>query len=382
MEEVYQEIGMNKKELEEHLYNIRSDNLKKTLRLGIDNVLTVEKNFIDHSELKEFKILSWETYPTEVEKRKCEFILKKYNDQLTFEKEKTVLVEADKSVGFFPYAFTENKAIGIFPKPLSHNYNYFNEKNLILMDSILSFTLEKRMEDAERESIYWGEIKSALDPIVLLHDLLPYRRKDIKEGAEVISHRKYIRNSLRGIEILKEYLMLSNNDKMNLQEDLLEMDSYLSKEKNITTIQKEGYPWHNMFRSLVSANIGKGNRALHLGYLFGHPSVYNKLKNVGDAIKNLCEEYQWRREKLAEQEGSSFDKDIDTSTLERDFYIGAIIGNLNAALKMRKKYKEEFNEKKERDLKELARTLFKQISALNERGIKLGKGIRVLNTVI
>ncbi len=214
--------------------------------------------------------------------------------------EKPILAFATKHMRPQIYDFlSENTELQVFPLLLSGKGGAFDKRRLLLLQAIHEETLEERFSTSSAPGK--TQLVEALNPVVLLHQgfnffvnkyrKLPGERLDVK--LDRIENGNYFANHVvRYLEILSESAF-SKDMRARVIEGFNEFASDLinppNKDFMITTIQKDGYPFHNMFISLVDAGgVAYGPRTLHLGNLVGYPSIYDRLVDpVGSMEKVL-----------------------------------------------------------------------------------------------
>ena len=231
-----------------------------------------------------------------------------------YEIEKAILTISTKNIPLDDYSFS-NRKIQLFPQLLSIEGSAareFDLRKILLLEKIGKKSLEERF--LEKEHADWRCVVPALNPMVLLHERLPKYKDEIDSLIDPGGKRKiklerfdkdyYLRKFARYVLILankdaflsKKMDMFSteiNEENTKKAFSLIAEQLIMPKyEEMITFIQKDGYPWHNMIESLVDAGgVVYGHRAFHLGTIVGYPTVFLKLEDRENAIKEITKSY-------------------------------------------------------------------------------------------
>jgi len=253
----------------------------------------------------------------------------------------------------------------IFPRILRDKSGAFKKRRQILLETIREETLEEKVA---REGVAGlSTLSESLNPVVLLHELLPaqiarhkdYGGSELDQIIKRIDDRDVFTNStLKYLELLSgEHIGGARRCELEKVTSELFYPLANPSDKNffITTIQKDGYPFHNMFVSLIDGgSVVYGHRALHLGCLLGHPGIYNKLPVILDNLADTSGERVASRKKenlsrlissylskcrlLVSAEG--LDRNVpDKKEITEEFFkttlLGGVFGNCRIAARIR-----------------------------------------------
>ena len=282
------------------------------------------------------------------------------------ERERAIFKFTGKYVGSRVYPdLTSLNQTQIFPRILRDKSGAFKKRRQLLLELIREETLEEKVS---REGIAGlSTLSESLNPVVLLHEMLPAKIAKYKDygGSELDQIIKRIDDRDVFTPSILKYLELlggkhiSGTQKYELEKVTSELISPLANpsDKNffITTIQKDGYPFHNMFVSLIDGgSVVYGHRALHLGCLLGHPGIYNKLPVILDNLADTSGERVASRKKenlsrlissylskcrlLVSAEG--LDRNVpDKKEITEEFFkttlLGGVFGNCRIAARIR-----------------------------------------------
>ena len=231
-----------------------------------------------------------------------------------------------------------------FPMLLSINSKAFGKRRSLLLQAIKEETLEDRVSESNMSGL--STILNALNPVVLLHEVMPRRMKEseleLLKNNESLDLKRiengnyFVGSVIQYLEIINER-EISGTQKEGLTRGIKEIADKLinptNKDFMITTIQKDGFPFHNMFISLVDAGgVVYGHRAFHLGCLLGHPSVYGRLWDPKENLNKTISAYLSKCRIAGNGSGYllSGGRELEKELLDAT-YAAAIFGNLKVA---------------------------------------------------
>lgn len=257
-----------------------------------------------------------------------------------YEIEKAVLT---LTTGYMPpkeYKAFMNRKLQVFPFLLSMYSPDFNERRQLLLQQIRHQSLEEKVD--EEKSLCCSDIADAIYPLIILHDEMPKVLKRTAQdlGLVRVGKERYMKGLIDYLQIITNIKKLKDGEIEILKEKFCKIAKSLIDPKHedimITTIQRDGYPGHNLFVSNVDAGaVSYGHRGLHLGCLFGHPSVFNKFEDHEQVMENLIKRYfEIRKIFLKSDIDGEISNNSDLSIkqeLLNATYAGAIFGNLRMA---------------------------------------------------
>lgn len=215
----------------------------------------------------------------------------------------------------------------------------FRDRRLLLLEPIRDKSLLE-IVTSNIEKLVIDLIYPSLAPVLLLHVTLPER---LAEREKTLPLKRLTSSYYTGSFIRYLQILAGNGEFSSAQIVFLEREfenasrsfvAPMNEELN-TIVQGDGYPHHNMMSSLIDAGcLARGNRALQLGCLLGHPAIFVRLRNPKGAAKNVMENYfsKWRRLSEKEFAGMSREKiDSMQNELVNSIYPAMLFSNLKLA---------------------------------------------------
>jgi hypothetical protein len=286
-----------------------------------------------------------------------EFTLKKYKKNFeNFDKEKVMFYASWEFIKPKAYSFTRERQIHLFPKPLKDILGTFNDKKIIMTETVSDSSLYSRTFGKD---IIWDQLSPALDPAILLLDLLPH----------VIEREKKTYKNLEKLQF---------NDYDGPFKFLFDKCDEIDKSPK-TLIQAKINPGNNNTRCLTDGSeLIKGNRGFYLGSLFGHPFMYNKIPGLPETV---YKGYFWRRNTFRETDMLNLENiEMPYEIFEKGFNLGAIYSNLNRKETL-KQLEQSCNEKQKPgliyELESLKETLKTQIDFIQSLKVDVSNEIKV-----
>ncbi len=212
----------------------------------------------------------------------------------------------------------------ILPIYLSGYVGEFNKRQVSAEQYLPHLNLQEILGVTDDPETIDKAVKKALDPVVLLHELLPIYRHKLEEafggpinGFDIDSNVFSLINLTDTLSKEASVIGLTEDERETLVKAFKHFTvKYVQNPELTTYIQIDGFPRHDILCSLVDAgNIRPGSRATHLGALLGHPSVYNKIKLRGSDIFSIfCRYIQTYLGKVEQIQGVR-DEHIDKNQL-------------------------------------------------------------------
>jgi hypothetical protein len=227
------------------------------------------------------------------------------------------------------------RKISGFLNPWSYDSEYCIKRKLAITDFSQNAPLDVRFSKGRKQT-FWGFV-SALDLPVFLHDRVPSYDTKVPKLKEIMAKSMTMREYAKSFStIVQASAVLTREEKAEVSGSFESVARACLLQKDMETlIQYDGRPWHiDTDCFLDIGTLRKGARGMHLGALFGHPSIFNSMENLEDTLKILLVDTydKFKRYELGIQFPSAalgsyrpFDEDV----LKNSFYAGAVCANTN-----------------------------------------------------
>jgi len=225
-------------------------------------------------------------------------------------------------------------------------YEHSNEKrcHYLVFNTEKGYPLDKRFKNSK--DIIVAELFDSMMVCGKLHNnALKYKweiEKEIRkvsggravEHLEKLSEKQYARRFERYVN---QKHNLSKKEAESLEGIFSEFaEEFLMDNDLKALIQHDGYPWHSTQTKLIDkGDLKIGCSSFHLGNLYGHPSIFNKLKDVKNSISEIAKQYS-----LQIMMNPSKSEEV-----EKGMLLGAMYGNYKLT------YGDFFNEEEKHTLR-------------------------------